>query len=699
MAQTASHPLLLVTNGELDFAALTYLVPLAGQYPIVWGYASAERPALRQRLLSWGYNRLTRWFLGSQVRDCRGGMVASLFQKAALAEVLPESRGFLAPAEVLFRAGQRGLPVAEVAIPRSPDPAPPPAPGWRRAARDVGVFLSFWWSKVQFPAERSVALCRGAWLPGLLLLLLAGLLLFPELNQPLSDPAEGRQAEIPREMLAHEDLILPRLLGLPYYEKPPLQYWLTAAVYLLFGLHAWVARLVPACAAWLSVLITYAWGRRFLGTRTAFLGGLILCLSLGFVTLGRTVVLDSLLAAWVLAAACAAQVAVSRARLHRGWWIASAVACGLGILTKGPVALALVAPPVFLYALLTASATRPGWRWWSVYVGVAAAVAAPWYLAMAVRDPAYLEHFLWRDNVLRFVQPFDHQQPWWYYLPILFAATLPWSLLWPWLGYFLTRRSRRLALLRAPGLGFCALLAAWCLLFFSLSGCKSPPYLAPVFAPLALLLGACVEAILFRRAGSRDHYLEWARQRLPRRATRLMLALSAGCFLVDGICGWDSGVLVAVEVTVTLGLLGAWWRWGRRARPLLTWGACTAATVLLITMAARDLLVGFTSRHTLAGVAKTARRWPGGANYPVISYRRQWPSASFYLRRDMVLYCEQRQPLIDFLRTQVAALVLVESGPPLNDLLQVLPRTLETVVHLPEQEGQAALVEVRQSGH
>jgi dolichol-phosphate mannosyltransferase len=653
---------------------------------------------VRERLLLWGYNQLTRWLLGSQVRDCKGGTVASLFQKAALAEVLPEARGFLAPAEVLFHAGQRGLAVAEVAVPRLPCPARRASPRWGKMVQALGVFLSFWWSKAQFPAERSVALCRGSWLPGLLLLLLAGLLLFPELNQPLSDPAEGRQAEIPREMLAHEDLLLPRLLGLPYYEKPPLQYWLTAAVYLVFGLHSWVARLIPAAAAWLTILLTYAWGRRFLGTRTAFLGGVVLCLSVGFITLGRTVVLDSLLGTCVLAAAYAAHAAVSGSSLHRGYWLASAAACGLGILVKGPVALALVVPPLFLYVRLTATAARPGWRWWSGYVGLALAVAAPWYFAMAMREPNYLHHFLWRDNVLRFVQPFDHQQPWWFYLPILFAATLPWSLLWPWLVYFLTSRSRRLAMLRTPALGFCVLLGGWCLLFFSLSGCKSPPYLAPAFAPLGLLLGACVEAILFRRAGHKDHYLEQARQRLPRRATRLVLLLAAGSFLVDGICGWDSVSLVAVEVALTLGLLSAWWVWGRHARPLLAWGACGAATVVLIATAARDLVVGYTSRHTLATIAKAARRWPGAAGCQVVSYKRQWPSASFYLRRDAVLFFEERQPLIDFLGTQPATLVLVESGPPLNELLQSLPGTLETVVHLPEQEGQGALVSVRQRG-
>src|SRR5262249_14871458 len=159
---------------------------------------------------------------------------------------------------------------------------------------------SFWWSAVQFPG-RAAPRGKASWLPGLLLLGLAALLLFPDLGQPLSDPDEGRQAEIPREMVAHDDLITPRMLGLPYYSKPPLQYWLTAAAYAAFGLRPWAARFIPALAAWLAVLLTYLWGRRALGPRPALLGGVGLCLSLGFVTLGRTAVLDSLLAACVAA--------------------------------------------------------------------------------------------------------------------------------------------------------------------------------------------------------------------------------------------------------------------------------------------------------------------------------------------------------------------------------------------------------------
>src|SRR4030095_646465 len=71
----------------------------------------------------------------------------------------------------------------------------------------------------------------------------------------LPHPDEGRYAEIGREMAVSGNWVTPRLNGLKYFEKPPLQYWATAAAYKVFGVHEWTARLPPALAGILAVLI------------------------------------------------------------------------------------------------------------------------------------------------------------------------------------------------------------------------------------------------------------------------------------------------------------------------------------------------------------------------------------------------------------------------------------------------------------
>src|SRR5947209_15914925 len=62
-------------------------------------------------------------------------------------------------------------------------------------------------------------------------------------DRTLTRPDEGRYAEIPREMAVTGDWVTPRLNGLKYFEKPPLQYWATAAAYSVFGFSEWTARI------------------------------------------------------------------------------------------------------------------------------------------------------------------------------------------------------------------------------------------------------------------------------------------------------------------------------------------------------------------------------------------------------------------------------------------------------------------------
>ena len=107
-------------------------------------------------------------------------------------------------------------------------------------------------------------------------------LFFARLDQPLLEPEEGRYAEIPRQMLVQGRFLTPVLHGEDYWQKPPLLYWLVMASYQIFGAHDWSARLVPALAGILSVIITTGWAWRMLGFWTGLVSGAILTLSLAF---------------------------------------------------------------------------------------------------------------------------------------------------------------------------------------------------------------------------------------------------------------------------------------------------------------------------------------------------------------------------------------------------------------------------------
>lgn len=349
-------------------------------------------------------------------------------------------------------------------------------------------WLPFLWSRVLFPGRSEVGQHRtkSHWL---VLLLVPGVLLYPAMSFLLFEPDEGRYAQIACEMLQSGDWIVPTLQGRPYLDKPPLVYWLIVANYWLFGISEWSARLVPALSVHATILLTYFFGRRLLGNRPALLGALVLTLTPGFMGMGRLLLLDGVLAFWVTLSLFAAFEATRGDRFGRGWWLLSALACGLGVLTKGPVALLLLVPPLWLHGRLTLQNNRPGWRASSLFVAIVLAVALPWYLAVCLELPQFGSYFFVQHNFERFVIPFDHERPIWFYAPVLFAGLLPASLLLvPFLRFLGTGRPD-VASCRSPELGFTLLAGCWCVLFFSLSGSKLPTYILPAIPFLSLALG------------------------------------------------------------------------------------------------------------------------------------------------------------------------------------------------------------------
>jgi hypothetical protein len=132
---------------------------------------------------------------------------------------------------------------------------------------------------------------------------------------------------------------------------------------------------------------------------------------------------------------------------------------------------------------------------------IAVAVNLPWYVGIYRQQPMFLKHFFWEHNILRFVQPFDHLQPIWYYLPIVLGGLLPGTLLLWSFAKHLASSDETVAAGRSPALGFWLLAGGWCLWFFSLSGSKLPTYILPAFPCLTLALGDFVARSGWNRSG------------------------------------------------------------------------------------------------------------------------------------------------------------------------------------------------------
>jgi 4-amino-4-deoxy-L-arabinose transferase-like glycosyltransferase len=349
------------------------------------------------------------------------------------------------------------------------------------------------WQKTLFPGQIATdSKIRIASL--LVLVILPAILLYPCLHFHLLDPDEGRYAEIPREMLARGEWIVPYLQGDPYLDKPPLLYWLVMLCYSVFGVHDWSARIVPALAVHGTILTTYLFGRNRFGERPAFRGALLLSLAPGLMGMGRLLILDGLLTFWVtlgLFAGWSFFGARSASKGAVGAWVDCALACGFGVLTKGPVAILLVVPPLLLFRWLNREPTNASGQSprWLLFAAIVLAINLPWYIAIWIRRPEFGPHFFVQHNLQRFLAPFDHLEPIWYYAPILLGGLMPGTLLLWAFARDLISGDPAVSDRRTPELGFALLAGGWCVLFFSLSGSKLPTYIMPAFPMLCLALG------------------------------------------------------------------------------------------------------------------------------------------------------------------------------------------------------------------
>ena len=306
--------------------------------------------------------------------------------------------------------------------------------------------------------------------------------------RPLLLPDEGRYVGVAWEMMRSGDWLTPTLNGLPYFHKPPLFYWLTAASMTLFGPGEWAARAASLLGAWVGAMAVVLFVRRWWGARAARLSLVALLAQPLFYVGGQFANLDMLVAGCITTTiVLLAHAAMS---LHRRLPYKTALAAAyafaaLGVLAKGLIGLVI---PILVVGAWLIALRR--WRdiaallWWPGAL-LFLLLAAPWFLAMQVRFPGFLDYFFVVQHVKRFAAGgFNNVQPLWFYPAVLVLFTLPWL---PWLRAHFKRGGWS-----DPQRGELRLLMLlWIvmvLLFFSLPKSKLLGYILPAVPPLAVLL-------------------------------------------------------------------------------------------------------------------------------------------------------------------------------------------------------------------
>ncbi|MFZ6756365.1 glycosyltransferase family 39 protein [Undibacterium sp. Ji50W] len=452
---------------------------------------------------------------------------------------------------------------------------------------------------------------------------------------------EGRYAEMAREMLATGDWITLRLNGIKYFEKPPLQNWMNALTFALFGLGDWQARLWTGLCGLLGVAAVAYTGSKVFSRRIGISAALVLGSSFYWAGMGHVNSLDMGLSGMMTLSLCGLLVAQNASKdstTERNAMLMCWLGMALATMSKGLIGFVLPGAVLVLYTIWT----RDLGLWTRLHMGKGLvlffAVTAPWFILIAIRNPEHPQFFFIHEHFDRFTSNVHKRGgAWHYFIPLLILGIIP------WIGMLL--QALKTGLGEAAGQfqprKMLLIWSAFLFFFFSISGSKLPGYILPVFPALALLIAVHIEV-----AGNKS------------------VKISAAFLILVGIAGlagltYFLGNLDPVKQAYDIPLYHAYLPWLVAAFSIAIFGGVWACLLLrkgeagkdwaIITIACAGFLLG---QIAFLGHDPWGKYIAGTAHLPVMQAELKDPATPLYAvgryEQALPFYLQRTTILVEF---------------------------------------------------
>ena len=562
-----------------------------------------------------------------------------------------------------------------------------------------------WWNSIMFPkatptmATRSNPINRGlkigAWV---LLCLLTALMLNQNLKFPLFEPDEARNAQLALNILDSGNWMSLELKKEHYWDKPPLIAWLTAVSFKTFGISENAARFPGVVVSFLTVILTCAIGQRLVGFRAAWIAALLTLFSLGIPFSGRYLTMDSMLTMLASVTCLAIYRGSFGRRFRQSWWVLAGICTGLGLLTKGPIILAICVPPALMFSWLTGRNIFAKWKHGLYFVVPAVVIGFPWFVATAIGTPEFLVHFIWQHHVVRFTEGISHQEPFWYYLPVILLMMFPASQLFVPLFRFIATRKADVRSQRTEAHGYLFLIALWVLLLFTCSSAKLPTYILPAVPILCLLMASVIDINVFAKlvptgTESEDVVGEVAvidgfYSRLPKWLAINMVAwvMIVSLGITIALPGHAASALVmAASLVLVVGAMAV--ASGKRSHPYAAWSAVGVLALFMSALLVNHLIPAISqSRNIQLAVTKiqSERSEDGYKDAPVVYYARDSFATSMGLKDSKVVYFSKEEPsaAAAYIKNHPTAILVT-----VPEYIEGLEKAISSSVTLDKQES------------
>jgi 4-amino-4-deoxy-L-arabinose transferase-like glycosyltransferase len=457
-------------------------------------------------------------------------------------------------------------------------------------------------------------------------------------NSAIWDANEAFYVETPREMLEAHDFLNPTFNYLPRFNKPALSYWIVALGYRVFGVSVTVQRFAIALGAMIIIGCAYVLARAIedRGASSETRGAAALWAAAGLaaaprlVMFARRIFIDIWITAFLSLTVMFFALSEQYPERRRRYLTLMYVSVALGVLTKGPVAIALPALAFAVYLAVRGELKRVTQMMIPLGLVILAVIIVPWYAALYHEHGwTYIKSFLINENVERFTSGVgvrQHRGPW-FYLPIVLSDSFPWSLLLPCAAIAAWKERTRIETL------------LWCWIaaivgFFSLSAGKQDLYIFPIVPAVAALGGVAIA-----RGLRDDRWKKWVSGTLAAAGALLALAGGAVLFLFE-----TAGRVYALDAAVIVGAFGlaggvATLFFGAARKPAAAALTLLAAVVAVNWAFVVCVLPEFERYKPVPEFSRTLeeRLKPGDV---VAHYQVSLPSMVYYLRRHVDQYVD-----------------------------------------------------------
>ena len=302
---------------------------------------------------------------------------------------------------------------------------------------------------------------------------------------------EPRYAGCALEMLENKNWIIPKFNFQDRFDKPVLFYWLIASAYKILGVSEFSSRVPSVLCAILLVLFTWYTGSKVLGKKTGLLSAMILATSVEYIFLGRRAATDIVLCFFFSSSLYAMYLGyfIKDWKVKIFWTVLSGLFCGLAMLTKGPIGLVFPLGILTVFLILRKQFDIKHLRVYFIISFIALVVSLPWYLMVHnATNGAFTQAFFFTHNLQRFTSVVgEHPGPIWFYIPVIVAGFMPWTLFFLHGLFNLMRGYKRKHFNKF--ILFCLTWAFVIFFFFTFCKTKMATYILLLFPALSLITG------------------------------------------------------------------------------------------------------------------------------------------------------------------------------------------------------------------